>query len=232
MVRDRARAGVLACAAAAALALVGCPEDQGRVGGRGDDLTAGQVLGVARAINMGEIDQATAVQGRVADPNVSAMIERIIQDHRAALQQLDQVGVQMGLVAEESELSRELTSDAQQTTGELVEKQGEDLTKDFIDAQVEQHEKALSTIDDKLLPATTDPALQQYLNDLRGTIAAHLEMAKQMKDAGAGQQQWQGGEQGHEAVPGEGQQGPPPQDGYDQQQPQQNGYQEPSGVGR
>lgn len=224
MIRDRARAGVIGCAAAAALALVGCPEDQGRVGGTGDDLTAGQVLGVARAINMGEIDQATAVQGRVSDPNVSAMIERIVQDHRAALQQLDQVSVQMGLVAEDSELSRELTNDAQQTTGELAEKQGDDLTKDFIDAQVEQHDKALSTIDDKLLPAATDPTLQQYLTDLRGTIAAHLEMARQMKDAGAGEQRG-GGQQGFE-TPGGGEQRDM------QQQPRRNGYQEPAGGGR
>ncbi len=222
MVRDRARAGALACAAAAALALVGCPQDEGRMGGSGDELTAGQVLGVARALNMGEVDQATAVQGRVTDPNVSAMVERIIQDHRAALQELEQISTQMGLVAEESDLSRELTTNAQEATGEFAQRQDEDLAKDFVDKQVDMHEKALETIDDRLLPVTTDSTLRQYLNDLRGTIASHLEMAKQMKDADAGEQQ-QGYDQGYD-VPDGGLQQPATDGGYRDR--------EPSGTGR
>lgn len=206
MLRDRARAGVIAGVAAAALALVGCPEEKRRTAGGGQELTPGQVLGIARAINMGEVDQATAVQGRVTDPNVSAFVERMIQDHRASLQQLEQVTVQMGLVPEESDLSRELTQDVQDTTGELAQKQGPELAKDYIDGQVDTHQKALSTIDDELMPATTDPALQQYLTDLRGVVASHLELAKQMKESGAGEQ-----------------------GGYQQGQ---QGYQEPAGVGR
>lgn len=185
MVLHRAPAGVLV-ACMAALALCGCPDDTRRGTGEGDDLTPGQVIGAARAINVGEVEQATAVQGRVADPELSTMVDRIVQDHRAALQSLEQVSTQLGLVGEESDLSRELQEDLQERTGDLTGKQGDDLTDDFLEAQIEGHEKALEVIDDTLMPATSEPTLQQYLTELRGLVAAHLEMARAHKERDEG----------------------------------------------
>ena len=144
------------------------------------------MIGAARAINVGEIDQATAVKGRVADPALAPMIDRIIQDHRAALQSLDQVSTQLGLVAEESELTKELQEDSQKKTDELAAKQGDELADEFLDAQIDGHERAIESIDDTLMPATAEPALQQYLTELRGLVVAHLEMAKGFKDRSHG----------------------------------------------
>lgn len=175
MVLHRASAGAL-IACVATLALCGCPEDTRR--GNGDELTTGQVLGAARAINVGEIEQVTAVQGRLTDPDLSTMADRIIIDHRAALQSLEQVSTQLAVVGEESELSRELQEDVNEKTDELAAKQGEELEKVFIEAQVESHQKALEVIDDELMPSTTEPTLQQYLTELRGLVTAHLEMCK------------------------------------------------------
>lgn len=177
-------------ACVAALALCGCPEDDGTRRGAGDgELTPGQVIGAARAINVGEIDQASAVQGRLTDSDLSTFVDRIILDHRAALQSLEQVSTQMAIVGEESELTRELQESAQDTLDDLATKQGDELQSDFLAAQLDAHQRALETIDDQLMPSTADPTLQQYLAELRGLISAHLEMARayeeRRREAGA-----------------------------------------------
>lgn len=181
MVRDRARAGVAACVSAAALVLVGCPDDRRGVG-NGERLTHPQVIGAARAINVGEIDYVVASQGRLVDPQISSMADRVLQDHRTALQALEQVTVQMGLVPEESDISRDLRDDVNDRIQNLAGQEGEDLRDEFLDAMVEKHERSLQVIDDDLLPSTTDPTLQQYLADLRGLIATHLEEARMYRE--------------------------------------------------
>ncbi|MCO5167516.1 MAG: DUF4142 domain-containing protein [Planctomycetes bacterium] len=181
MVRDRARAGVVACVSAAALVLVGCPDDRRGIG-NGERLTHPQVIGAARAINVGEIDYVVAAQGRLVDPQVSSLADRVLQDHRTALQALEQVTVQMGLVPEESDISRDLRDDVNDRIQGLAGEEGEDLRDQFMDDMVQKHERSLQRIDDDLLPSTTDPTLQQYLADLRGLIAAHLEEARMLRD--------------------------------------------------
>lgn len=191
-------------ACAAALALCGCPEDTRRADG---ELTPGQVIGAARAINVSEIEQATAVQGRVTDPDLAMLADRVAQDHRAALESLEQVSTQLAVVGEESELTRELQEAAQDTTDELAARQGDELANDFVKAQLDSHQRALEIIDDELMPSTADPALQQYLTELRGLVSAHLEMARaheeRRRDAGAT------GDATPQGVPPQGEPAPP-----------------------
>lgn len=165
-------------ACVAVLALGGCPEEGARRGAGDGELTPGQVIGAARAISVGELDQATAVQGRITDSDLSTFVDRLVLDHRAALQSLEQVSTQMAIVGEESELTRELQEDAQGTLEDLATKQGDELKNDFLAARLRAHQRALEMIDDQLMPSTTDPALQQYLAELRGLLSAHLEMAR------------------------------------------------------
>jgi predicted outer membrane protein len=181
MLRDRAL-GVVA--ASLAVALLGCPpQDRGsRRGGDDDVLTAGQVIGVARAINTGEIDAANAVKSRLPQGAASGMVDMIIKDHTASLQELERVSVKLNLVPEESDISRDLQEDVEKTMDSWADKQGNELGEEFIDSQVDMHEKALKIIDDDLLKATTEPTLTEYLGKLRASVYHHLEMARGMQD--------------------------------------------------
>ena len=169
--------------ASLAVALLGCPpQDQGS--GRADDdvLTAAEVIGVARAINAGELDTANAVRGQLPRGAAGGMIDMIVEDHTRSLQELERISVQLSLVPEESELSRDLQQDVQDAMQSFADEQGAELGEEFIDVQVELHEKALKVIDDELLPATTEPTLMEYLGELRATIVHHLETARSLKD--------------------------------------------------
>lgn len=183
MLRERAL-GVVA--ASLAVALLGCPPQDNGTGRRtGDDdvLTAGQVVGIARAINTGEIDVATAVRGKLPQGAAGGMVDMIIKDHQKSLQDLERVSVQLSLVPEESDISRELQEDVEKTRSGFAES-GEDvagLEDDFIQSQVDMHEKALEVIDDDLLPATTEPTLTEYLGKLRASVYHHLESAKALQ---------------------------------------------------
>jgi hypothetical protein len=50
-----------------------------------------------------------------------------------------------------------------------------------MNAQVEEHQKVLDTIDRDLLPDVKANSLKAYLNDVRATVANHLADAKRIQ---------------------------------------------------
>lgn len=186
MLRERAL-GVVA--AALAVALLGCPpQDRGsRRGGGGEELTAGQVIGVARAINTGEIDQANVVKTRLTQGAAAGMVDLVIKDHSQSLQELERVSIALNLVPEDSDVSRDLQEDVQSAMDDWGEKAGLELEGAYVESQIDMHEKALKVIDDELVPATTEPTLTEYLGKLRAIIVHHLDMAKSLQDEDAGE---------------------------------------------
>jgi predicted outer membrane protein len=140
------------------------------------------VLGIAKALNQGEVEHASAVQGRLFDPGVQSSCEMILQDHRAALVKIDQVAQATGIVPLESETSRELTKDVREEIADLQDDEGDELVDEFLSDQEGMHEKALKTFDEELLPAATNPKLVELLTELRASVASHLEHIKQLDD--------------------------------------------------
>jgi putative membrane protein len=150
---------------------------------REDRLTEAEVLGIARALNQGEVDHGMAAQGRFADAELQALCDMIVQDHRAALAKIDQVAQATGTAPTESEKTQELTSDVQGEIEDLRDEQGEGFEAAFLEDQKGMHERAIETIDDDLLPAATNPEIVQLLSELRASVAGHLEQLKKLEAA-------------------------------------------------
>jgi predicted outer membrane protein len=137
-------------------------------------ISDGEVLGMARALNQGEIDHATSAQGRLTDPGMQSFCDRLIQDHRAALVKIDEAARTSGITPIESDRAREFARDVQEEIKDLHDDEGKEFDEEFLGDQKELHERALKMIDDDLLPAATTPAISQLLDEMRGTIASHL----------------------------------------------------------
>lgn len=148
-----------------------------------DRLTEAQVLGIARALNQGEVDHAAAAQGRLVDAEASSLCSMILQDHQAAVAKIDQVAQAAGIVPAPSEKAQDLTKEVQDEIADLRDDEGEELAEEFIEDQKGMHERALKTFDDDLLPASTNPRIVQLLTELRASVAAHLEHIKQLEAA-------------------------------------------------
>jgi putative membrane protein len=183
----------LVAACAVALALTACQKDgsssrpEGEEGAarpenrEGASLTTPEIFGVARAINEAEVEQATAVQGRLRNPAATRFAEQMIRDHGAAIEQLSALSSELAIAPADSDLRQKLVREAQDIMQRLSNASPTDLDQEYLDSQVTMHRRALEVLDDELIPAAEEQRLRQQLTTMRGHVAAHLSQAEQLQ---------------------------------------------------
>lgn len=194
------RAGLVRLAAVltlpALLLTAGCDEwgggdifdggsDRGEIdrggGAGGEAMSEAEVIGLARMINRGEVDHATAARDRLSGPGAKSFAERMIQDHGDALTELDRAAQSRGITPLEGDDAQRLSQDVMQMIDDLDQQEGEEIDETFLADQEKLHERALRTMEEDLLPAVTDSELRQLLEQQRATIKTHLDMVQQLR---------------------------------------------------
>ncbi len=167
---------VAGAAVALALTLVGR-----QAAGAQGELDVGQALGAARAINEGEVEQARAVVDRL-DGEAKRFAEIMIREHGATIERLDKLSRELGVEPRDSELKRELVRRSRQVVGTLRDAGDDELSRAYIDSQIEMHRQALEVIDGKLLPAARDEQrLEAAFKEMREHVAAHLRHVERLR---------------------------------------------------
>lgn len=168
----------LVAATALALALAGW---RAASGAEEQQLDLGQVLGVARAINAGEVDQARAVKDRL-EGDAKRFAEIMIREHGAALERLSRLADELGIDPAVSELRRDLEQRSREAIRALRDAEDDEVSRKYVESQVEMHRRALEVIDGKLLPAAREePRLESSLREMRAHVAAHLRTAEELR---------------------------------------------------
>jgi putative membrane protein len=142
-------------------------------------LTDEQIAAITDKANTAEIDQAKLAQSKATDERVRSFAAMMITHHGQAKQK--QSSLKLG--TEESPQSRQLAQDASQTLQTLQDKSGRDFDRAYIEAQVEEHQKVLDTLNRELLPNAKNPDLKAYLQTIKPTIEQHLTQAQQYQQA-------------------------------------------------
>src|SRR5690606_34699479 len=129
-----------------------------RKGGLGGDetLSEAEVIGLARMINRGEVDHATAARDRLSSPAAKSFAERMIEDHGDALTELDRAAQSRDITPVEGDDAQRLSKDVMQMIDDLGQKEGDEIDETFLSDQEKLHERALRTIEEDLLPSVTD----------------------------------------------------------------------------
>ena len=157
--------------------------------GMGDDITTpgvaapalsdSQIAGITSAVHSSEIEQAQLAQTKSKDPHVLSFASMMINHHTQAKQQ-EQA---MGMSTAASPVLQTLSSQGRQTMATLQDKTGKDFDRAYLQAQIEQHQTVLDTIDRQLLPSAKNPQLRSHLQGMRPTIEQHLKAAKDAQQA-------------------------------------------------
>jgi putative membrane protein len=126
------------------------------------------------------IDVATSelAEGRARNGQVQAFAQAMIDDHTAALERIEALGVDR----EDNRLSRTLRTDATKEAAKFDDLAGTSFGRSFIARQVAFHREMLDLLDRELIPNARDEALKALLNEMRPTIARHLEEAEELDD--------------------------------------------------
>ncbi len=144
-------------------------------------LTDGQILEVVHAANAAEIEQAHLALRRSKNAHVRQYAEMMVRDHTQSENKGMIVAKKANLKRDASGMSETLTGSADGTTRTLDTESPTDFDKDYVDAQVQEHQTVLDTIDQKLLDNAQDGNVKAYLINVRAAVAAHLQHAEDLK---------------------------------------------------
>lgn len=149
----------------------------------GTTLSDAQVIRALYVANAGEVEAGQLAKDAAMSQSVRDFAEGMITDHSAANDKLTAVIKKCGIEPADSELTTDMKANHQKMMDDLRKKSGADFDKAYMSAMVDGHEKVLKTIDSKLLPNAKNEDVENYLREVRPTVAKHLEHAKGIKDA-------------------------------------------------
>jgi putative membrane protein len=140
-----------------------------------------EIAMVIRAANDGEIQQANVALPRLTDSAAIEFAEMMVRDHSAANDRLQKLLGSLNATAADSAASRTMRSKAIDGSQALVTIGGAALDRTYVEGQVKMQREVLDAIDKTLYPAAHDPALRNYLTELRASVAAHLAQAETLE---------------------------------------------------
>jgi predicted outer membrane protein len=148
-------------------------------------LSEAQVLGAAVAMSEGVIEPselaATAAMGAV-----QAYAMRMVKDHMAAIARLQRLSENMFITPAESELSRTVEQEMENTENQLLARTGMDFDDAYVDSQVQMNSAALRRLDEQLIPSSASAELRVELASWRAAALQNLADAQALPRAGRG----------------------------------------------
>lgn len=144
-------------------------------------LTDAEVAKVLATVNRGEVKQAEVALGKTQSPEVRDYAERMLEEHRQALERAEEVAGRMEEQPRTSALDQQLTNDTEQTMQELERAETASFDDQYLSSQIEGHRKVLEVIDNVLLPSVQHPALRAEIEAVRPVIWSHLNHAEQLR---------------------------------------------------
>lgn len=144
-------------------------------------ITDDQILGLIHAADRGEIEQARLAESKSKDPRVKKFAAKMIHDHTDADTKGELIARKENLTLASSPTRSSLENDARSATMSLQSQDGTAFDRLYADTQVHEHQSVLDLIDQKLLPAATDPKVKEYLTSVRAKVSMHLQHARDLR---------------------------------------------------
>ncbi|HZF98395.1 MAG TPA: DUF4142 domain-containing protein [Pseudoxanthomonas sp.] len=133
-------------------------------------------LGVLNAVNELEIAASNqALKNNVSAP-VAEYARMMVDEHTANHAETSAMNPQM-----DAQMANEQKTKGDAVLQNLSGQTGAGYEKAYIEAMIKSHTDALATLDTKLIPAATTPAVVTHLQATRASVAAHLERAQALQ---------------------------------------------------
>jgi putative membrane protein len=145
-------------------------------------LNDAQLAAVVQAINQGEVLEAQLAQNKAVSPETKRFAKDMMNVHREMQNRTNALLARLQMSPSENPVSTRLKTDVQNETSTLQTMRGRDFDRDYVDAQVRNHNKALELLD-RITPIVKNPDLKAALASDRPEVEEHLRVAERIEEA-------------------------------------------------
>lgn len=145
--------------------------------------TDASIVGYATAANMGEINEGELAAKKATNPAVKAFARQMVTDHKAMLSDTKALATRLNMFADTTRGDiRDLSDHSRDELRDLTDKAaGKDWDVDYIDHQIDEHQKVLEKLQD-LSKDATNADLRAALVKATGKVQEHLTKAQTIKE--------------------------------------------------
>jgi putative membrane protein len=144
-------------------------------------LTEGQIAHIADMANTAEIEQGKLALSKAKAPRVRAFAQKMVKHHEQAKAEQKKIIKELQLSPAESPESNVWKTDGDRAIGALRGASGSGFDRAYVDGQVDAHQKALDTIDKRLVPSAQNERIKSALLKAREVVASHLDEARSLQ---------------------------------------------------
>jgi putative membrane protein len=156
------------------------PEERSRHAA-GEALSDDQIIKLVDLANSAEVEEGKFAETKAKHTKVKNFAAKMVMHHGQAKQKGEKLATTLSLTPAESSLSSKMKNESDSSLAQLKSTPSTDFDRAYVDAQVDEHKKVLSTLDDKLIPSAKDQQLKSLLQEMRTTVHSHLVEAQQLQ---------------------------------------------------
>lgn len=148
-----------------------------------NDWTDAQILAFAATANSGEIKEAKLAQQKAINPVVKKFAALMIADHTKMQADAKALATKLAITPDttKNDVSDLATAGSKDIKDLSNKKVGKDWDEDYMEMQVDTHQKVLDKLNDASMSAKA-PELKSALTEAIAKVQDHLTQAKQIKD--------------------------------------------------
>lgn len=147
-----------------------------------DGLSEAEVVGVVSNMYRAQINLGQAALGIVRNAEVQAYAQRMVEEKQRAEAFFAILIAEAGLASDESNLALFIETWGEEANERLRNlAASEDPDREYVQAQLANHQRAVAILDGWLIPRVHTPDLRSYLQAVRILEQAHAEEAQRLR---------------------------------------------------
>lgn len=137
-----------------------------------------QIVGIVVAANQIDIDYAKLALSKSHNQAVRDFAQQMVTDHSAVQKSVFDLGAKLKVTPADSETSKSLKTQSQETTAKLKALKGHAFDKAYIENEVGFHKEVIGAVSTVLIPNAQNAELKSALQGAVPLFQGHMEHAQ------------------------------------------------------
>ena len=143
-----------------------------------ESLTDANIAAIVVGANKIDISAARLALEKSENPAIREFATRMVADHNSVLDAAVELVTRLGVTPVENDLVTALSKQSAEHEAQLMQLDGADFDKAYIDHEVAYHEAVIAVVNDTLIPGAQNTELKDTLISVVPAFEAHLEHSK------------------------------------------------------